>query len=213
MLRFGYAYGTAYSESQVSEFDQSSGFLIDINFSVSSTGSYATNFDFEIGMVDNNVWRTSYLPDFDLSADPTSVSVVGNTSATSTVTLHRLYGFSATVNLSATASAGGISCTLSANSLQMGGSDTSTLSCRGSPGTYSVVVEGNGGYSAHNASITVNLSATPTQPASILSMPLFYGGLGIAAVAAALIALLFLRRRPKTALVAPGDASTPATQA
>jgi hypothetical protein len=208
-------YGSVYSVSQVSEFDKSSGFLVDINFSVSSTGSFATKFDFEIGMVDNNVWRTSYIPDFDLSADPTSVSVVGNASATSTVTLHRLHGFSATVNLSATTSANDVSCSLSAHSLPMGGPDTSTLSCTGSAGTYTIIVEGNGGYSVHNASITVTVSAIPlfAQLIGVLSMPLVYGGIGVAAVVTALASFLFLRRKPRAAVVAPGVTSTPTTQA
>jgi hypothetical protein len=95
----------------------------------------------------------------------------------------------------------------------MGGSDASTLSCFGSPGTYTVVVEGNGGYSLHNATITVKVSAIPlfTQFLNVLSMPLVYGGIGVGAVIAALVALLFLRRKPRAVVVAPSDASTHAT--
>jgi hypothetical protein len=206
----GSSYGMAFSGFVVSDFDQSSGFIIDIRFSVSSTGNYATRLDFTIGMVANNIWGTAYLPDFDLSTDPPSVNAVGNTSATSTVTLHRLHGFSATVHLSATTSSSDVSCSLSSYSLPMGGSDTSTLSCTGSPGTYAVTVEGNGGYSVHNASITVTVSAIPlfAQLIGILSMPLVYGGIGVAAVVTALGSFLFLRRKPRASAVTPGDAST-----
>ena len=205
----GSSYGMAFSGFVVSDFDQSSGFVIDIGFSVSSTGNYATRLDFTIGMVANNIWGTAYIPDFDLSADPPIVNAVGNASITSTVTLHRLHGFSATVGLSI-ASAGTVSCSLSANSLAMGSLDTSTLSCSVSPGTYTVVVEGDGGYSVHNASITVNVSAT--QPAGILAMPLVYGGIGVGGVLAVLVAFLFLRRRPRAAVLAPADGPAPATQ-
>src|SRR5205807_6328687 len=133
---------------------------------------------------------------------------------TSTITLHRLYGFTGTVNLSTARSASGLSCSLSPSNLPMGGSDTSTLSCRGSPGTYTVRVEGNGGYSVHNTSITFTMSAAPIspQPVSIFSMPLFYGGIGVAAVAATLVAF-FLRRKPAVVAVAPVETSPSASQA
>ena len=200
--------GISYSESVGLAFDQSSGFLIEINLSLRTTITGILALDFALGMVDNNVWRNAHMPDFDLSGDPTSVNIVGNTSGNSTIILHRLYGFSATVTLSTTVSASSISCSFSTNSLVMGSSDRSTLSCRGSPGTYNVRVDGNGGYSKHNTSITFTTSAAPTspQPASILSMPLVYGGIGVAAMVAALVAFLFLRRRPSGAVVASGDA-------
>jgi hypothetical protein len=208
----GSAYGTGYSGPAGFAFDRSSGFLIEFRLKLSTTGTSTTQLDLAIVMVDNNVWRNAHIPDFGLSADPTSVSLVGNTSGNSTITLDRRYGFSATVRLSDTVSSSGISCSFSPNSLRAGGSDTSILSCRGSPGTYAVRVDGNGGYSVHNTSITVTVTAAPIQPASILSMPLVYGGIGVAAVAAALVAFLFLRRKPSRAMTTPGDASPVGTQ-
>jgi hypothetical protein len=206
----GSAYGTTYSGPAGFAFDQSSGFLIEFRLKLSTTGTSTTELDLAIVMVDNNVWRNARLPDFDFSADPTSVSIVGNTSGNSTITLHRLYGFSATVKLSATASGSGISCSFSANSLRTGGSDTSILSCKGSQGTYNVKVEGNGGYSVHNTSITVTVRAAPIQPAGILSMPLFYGGIGAAVVIAVLVSFFF-RRKPSGAVIATGDSSSSTT--
>ena len=207
--------GFSYLQSLGFAFDQSSGLLIDINSSVRTTIHGILELDFAIGMIDNNVWRDAHIQDFDLAADPQSVNVAADTSGNSTITLHRLYGFTGTVSLSTTTSASGLSCSVSPISLPMGGSDTSTLSCRGSPGTYTVTVEGNGGYSVHSTSITVTLSATPipAQPASILSNPLFDGGIGIAAVVVAIAALVFLRRKPRSAVVVSGDASAPAVQA
>jgi len=75
------------------------------------------------------------------------------------------------------------------------------------------MVEGNGGYSVHNASFGVTVSATPlfAQLIIILSMPVVYGGVGVGAVLAALVALLFLTRKPRAVVVAPSDASTHAT--
>src|SRR6266571_5668545 len=211
----GSQYGTTYSGPAGFAFDQSSGLLVDFNIKLTTTGTSTTMLDIAIRMVDNNVWHNAYLPDFDLSADPTSVSATANISGNSTITLHRLYGFTGTVSLSTTTSASGLSCSVSPSSLPMGGSDTSTLSCRGSPGTYTVTVEGNGGYSVHSTPITVTLSAAPipAQPASILSNPLFDGGIGIAAIVVAIATLVFLRRKPRSAVVVSGDASAPAVQA
>jgi hypothetical protein len=209
----GSAYLTVYSGPAGFAFDQSSGFLIGFSLKLRTTGTSITDLDLSISMVDNNVWGNAHIPDFDLSANPINVNTAGSAAGNSTLTLQRLYGFSAIVKLSATASASGISCSFSANSLQNGGSDTSILSCRGSPGTYTVRVDGNGGYSMHNTSITVKVSTSPIQPASILSMPLVYGGIGVAAIVAALVAFLFLKRKPSGAIFAPGDASPGATQA
>jgi hypothetical protein len=204
--------GVPFLESLGFAFDQSTGFLIDVNVSLRTIIPGTVKLDFEIAMVDNNVWGNAHVPDFSLSADPTSVNIAGNASGNSTITLHRLYGFSATVSLTAPASASGISCSLSPSSLPMGGSDKSSLLCRSSSGTYTVRVEGNGGYSTHRTSITVTVKAgpLPSQPASSLSMPLVYGGIAVAAVVAALVAF-FLRRKPGRAGFLPSDGSPPAS--
>jgi hypothetical protein len=195
-------------------FDQSSGFLIDTNVSIRTIVPGTVSLDFEIAMVDNNVWGNAHVPDFSLSANPTSVSIVGDSSGNSTIVLQRNYDYSATVSLSATVAAS-ISCSFSSDSLAMGGSDRSILSCKGSPGTYNVTVEGRGGYSTHDTAITFMVTAPPkpTRPASNLSMPLVYGGIGIAGAAAALVAFLFFRRRNSGAGVAPGEAALLATRA
>jgi hypothetical protein len=206
--------GVAFLESFGFAFDQSSGFLIEINASFRTIIPGTVELDFAIAMVDNNVWGSAHVPDFSLSADPTGVNITGTAIGNSTISLHRLYGFSATVTLTAPVSASGLSCSLSLNSLPMGGPDKSTLSCRGSPGTNIVTVEGNGGYSTRDTSITVTVKASPlpTQPASNLSMPLVYGGIAVAAVVAALLAFLFLKRKPSGAEIATSDAPLPATQ-
>jgi len=207
--------GISYLQSFGFAFDQASGFLIGINSSVRTSVTGILDLDFAIEMVDNNVWGNAHLPDFDLGTDPTSLNVAANASGNSTITLHRFYGFSATVNLSVNSSPSGVSCSVSPNRFPMGGSDTSTLSCKGSPGTYTVMVEGNGGYSTHSTpiTVTVNSAAMPTHPASSLSTPLIYGGIGVAVVVAALVAFLVLRRRPDELVVSLGEASNSPAQA
>ena len=195
----------SYSEAIGLAFDQASGFLIRINLSVTTSIPGTLKLDVTIAMVDNNAWGSAHLPDFDLSADPTNVKTSENTFGNSSIILHRLYGYSGTVSLSAKSSASGISCSFSASNLAMGGSDGSTLSCRGAAGTYTVTVEGSGGYLTHDTSITLTVSTTPkpTRPASNLSVPFIYGGISVAASFAALIVFLFLRRKPHGSEVAP----------
>src|SRR5438552_1117234 len=304
--------GSSFSTSSGFAFDQLSGVLIEVSFSITTTG-YAGDIQisFALGMVDNNIWGTAILPDFDLSANPTTVEIVGSATGTSTITLTRSNDFAASVKLTATPSSSSITLSLSSNSLATGAADTLSLSCTGSPGAYTVTIDGNGGYSIHSASVSVSIIASPdfqishsgpisfqtgssgtatititaqngytstttlevssapsgltcnlnnnsisgygsvtltcsgqpgsytvtvkatgggtshstdtpvtfsaapasTQPASSLPMPLVYGGIGIAVIVAGLVAFLFIRRKPSGVAVAPGDASTPATQA
>jgi hypothetical protein len=135
-------------------FDQASGLFLDISISYSITGSNGGQVDFSIGMVDNDIWLTS--PDFGLSANPTSIDIPLDGSGTSTITLTRLYGFSTGVALRATTSASGISCSLS-STLATSGHDASTLSCRGSPGAYTVIVKANASYLMRTVSVTMNI--------------------------------------------------------
>jgi hypothetical protein len=156
----GISNGTPYSSTAGFAYDQSSGFLIEINLSI-KIALASTELDFRLGMVDNNIWGTAFLPDFTLSANPTTVNIAGSSTGTSTITLSRTYGFSATVKLTTTPSSSGITCSLSSNSLANSGSDTSTLSCTGAPGTYTVAIDGNGGYSIHSASVSLSITASP----------------------------------------------------
>lgn len=196
--------GVTYSQSLGFAFDQSSGLLIELKSSLRTTTVGILSLDFTIVMVDNNVWGAAHMPDFGLSAAPSTINVTGNSTVNSTITLHRLYGFSATVSLSAISSASSLSCSLSPTELSTGGSDASKLSCNGSPGTYTVTVDGNGGYSTHSTPITiiVNAGPIPSQAASNLPTPLIYGGIGAVAIVAGLFAVLLLRRKPSEISIA-----------
>ena len=154
--------GYSLSSSSGFAFDQASGVFIEISFSFASTTIAGSSLiKFALGMVDNNLWGTAILPDFSLSADPTTVNISGSATGTSTITLTRSNSFSATVKLTAAPSSSSITCSLSSSTLAMGGPDTSTLSCAGSPGTYAVSVSGDSGYSIHSASVSVSVAASP----------------------------------------------------
>jgi len=108
------------------------------------------------------------IQDFTLTASPTSVTVKAGTAGTSTITVTSLQNFSGTVALANTVSPPtGLACTLSPASIVLGVSGTSTLSCSGSAGAYTVTVNGTSGALSHLANVTVTvqdfaLTANPT---------------------------------------------------
>ena len=136
-------------------FDRESGVFIEIVSSLSGTGPYGSfQIEFAVRMVDNNIWLDSSLPDFSLDANPATVNVDQGSLGTSTITITRTDSFFPTITLTATSSPNTLNCSFSHRSLAAGSSDTSTLSCTGSPGTYTVTVMANGGYTSHEKSVT-----------------------------------------------------------
>src|SRR2546422_4986077 len=204
------------------QFDQSTGLFVKLSFSSLTIISYqgyqqTSESDSAFGMVDNNVWSspgTSY-PDFGISIAPTSVSTVQTSHANSTITITRMRGFNATVALSTASSSSSLTCTLSQTRLVKGGTDKSILSCTGSPGSYSVTVTGNSGYTTHPATATINIQTTPpakAAPSTILDLlqtPAGYGGIAAAGIIIALLALLFTRRKRAAPQPTPGSSNTP----
>src|SRR5206468_722283 len=102
-------------------------------------------------------------PDFSLTASPNSVSFVVNNSATSTIALDSIGGFSGNVSLNATSSPAGLStsCSLSI----MSGSQTSTCALGGSTaGSYAVTITGTSGSLVHTASVSVEVTPPVVVP-------------------------------------------------
>ena len=143
-------------------FDQASGIFVEVSFFYSTTGAAGNSqVSFDIGMVDNNIWLNSNLPDYSLNLNPDTVSITGSATGTTSITLTRLYGFSATVSLKETPSSSSLRCSLSQNSLVAGASDSSSLSCQGSPGSFTVALQGNGSFILHTVTIAVNIASAP----------------------------------------------------
>ena len=109
-------------------------------------------------------------PDFMISTSPTSVRVNAGTAGTSTITVSSLNGFNGAVSLTASVSPStGLTCNLNPTSVTTpsGGSATSSLSCSGSAGTYTVTVTGTSGNLSHTAIVTYTvqdftIAASPT---------------------------------------------------
>src|SRR2546425_1437568 len=210
-------YGSVITSTEV-QFDQSTGLVAKLlfSFTVDSYGG-SSKIAAAIGMVDNNIWSsppsTSY-PDFGISTTPPTVSTVQTSHADSTISITRMRGFNATVALTATSSGSSLTCTLSQTKLVKGGTDKSVVSCTGSPGSYTVTVTGNSGYTTHPATATINIQNTPpakAAPATILDLlqtPAGYGGIAAAGIIIALLALLFTRRK-RAPQPTPGPSNAP----
>src|SRR6266487_2447610 len=123
--------------------------------SLSCTGSAGTHTVTVTGIsesLSHSATVTYNVQDFTVTASPTSISVPAGTTAYSTVSVSSLNSFSGTVILAATVSQQGLSCTLSSTNIT--GSGSSTLSCVGTPGSYSVTVLGTSGPITHSIVLT-----------------------------------------------------------
>jgi hypothetical protein len=109
------------------------------------------------GSLSHSTTVTVTAKDFSLTASPTTVTTTAGTPASSTITLVPLQGFTGTISL--TSSVAGLTCALSATSIVLGASQTSTLTCSStSAATYTVTVTGTSGSLSH--SVTVNYAIT-----------------------------------------------------
>ena len=197
--------------STVFEFDQQTGIFVNLSVSFSANSQYGGSNSFEtaFGMVDNNIWSsppsTSY-PDFGISIAPTTISTVQSSHANSTITITRMREFNATVKLTLASSSNSLTCTLSQSKLVKGGTDTSLLSCTGSPGSYTVTVTGDSGYSTHTAQEKIDVGTASSSSStsqtitpnflSYLVNPTVDIGIAAAGIIIALLALLLTRRKP-----------------
>jgi len=107
--------------------------------------------------------------DFSVSASPIAVPVNAGAAGTSTITVAPINGFTGTVTMMSTISPAGLTCSLSPSSVVLGGSQTSTLSCSGPAGLYTVTVTGTSGSMTHTVTVTYTVqdfSVTPS-PTSV----------------------------------------------
>jgi len=161
---------------------------------VSCTTTVAGNYTLTItgtsGSLSHSTTAILRFQDYNISANPVSITVNAGTAAASTVTVTALNGFTGLVNLSANITA----CTLVPTSLT--GSGNSTLSCTFAPaGTFHVTVTGASGSLSHSATITytvqdftingipasvaVNVGAAGTSTVTITGVNGFAGTVGL----------------------------------
>ena len=138
----------------------------------SNPGSYTVTITGTNGSVAHNtaVAATVTTPDFSLSASPNSVSFVVNDSATSTVALQSVNGFSGTVDLTTASAPIGVTTVCSPSSLVGNASATCTLNAS-SIGSYTATITGTSGSLTHATSIDVTVTPVPIPDFSLLADP------------------------------------------
>ncbi|HZD12184.1 MAG TPA: hypothetical protein VE177_01525, partial [Candidatus Binatus sp.] len=94
------------------------------------------------------------IQDFSINANPSPVSMIAGSQASSTISASGLNGFTGTVSFTSTVSSPLLACTISPTSISLPSSATSSLSCSGASGVYTVIVTGSSGSLTHPAIIT-----------------------------------------------------------
>jgi len=153
-------YGSSFLLSTVFTFDQQSGVFIGISFNSTITSLYGNSQTaFALGMVDNNIWLSSTLPDF-MIGPILPITFQAGGSGTTTITLTGQNGFSSTISLSVV-TVSDLTCTLDRYTIQ--GSGTATMTCESQPvpdnptrGS-TVMIHAVSGYSTQSAQTTVTV--------------------------------------------------------
>jgi subtilase family serine protease len=99
-------------------------------------------------------------PDFSLSASPASVSVTQGSTATSTITITKLNGFTGTATLSASGLPAGVTAAFGTNPITTTSVVTFTASATATTGTASVTITGTSGTLTHTTIISLTVNAT-----------------------------------------------------
>jgi len=147
---------------------------------LSTHGSYTIQIDAHGGlpMFDRylNLTLTVLNPDFTVAASPGAVSASSGAAGNSTIIV-RTFGLFHIVDLAVSVSPGGVNCTLSKTSTPIGGGYpflwNSTLSCRGSPGTYSITITGKSGSLIHSATVMMSVGGSAAKPPGTKGFTLF----------------------------------------
>jgi hypothetical protein len=129
-----------------------------------SAGSYTVTVTGTSGSLSHQVSVTYNVADFAVSASPTSVSALAGASASSTVTVAPVNAFTGTVALTTIITPAGLTCAFNPANIVLGVSQTSTLSCSGSAGTYTVTVSGTSGGLSHTATVTYSVTDFTLSP-------------------------------------------------
>lgn len=154
----------------------------------------------------NSAWSTaiaevgSLAPDLIMSAKPSNIILVAGGTGNATITVAS-YKFTGTVTLTVSATPTGLSCTLNPNTIVLGTSATTKLSCTGSlTGLYNVTVTGTSGPLSRSVSMAATVqpsqsvggSTVPIDKARIL---FFYAVPSLAISALFLLVTIATRRR------------------
>jgi len=117
-----------------------------------------------------NPWTPTPLPNFSITASPTSLTIQQGSSDTSVITITSINGFNQPVQLTVYRAPSGVTTTLNPEQVTPppDGSTTSTLtvsvSTTATPGSYTLTVVGTNGTITHSVDITLEITAPLNQP-------------------------------------------------
>jgi len=139
-------------------------------------------------------------PDFTFTANPANMTVQAGNTASSSLILTSLNGFTGTILLSIDSSSSFASLDPQSVTLYDGRTGSSMLTIRPSstlpPGRYNIRITAVSGSTSHNVTVQIIVTTLPAQRILGLNPPTFYMATGFLGVAIAIAAsLLFLRRK------------------
>jgi len=104
--------------------------------------------------------------DFSITAAQSSLSVTAGNSASDTVTVSALNGFTGTVSLSASGVPSGATASFNPASITGSGNSTLTIATgTAAAGTYTLTITGSSGSLSHSATVTLNINPSTSLPA------------------------------------------------
>jgi hypothetical protein len=123
-------------------------------------------------------------PNFSLAASPTSVAISQGAAGTSTVTITRLNGFTASVTMSASGLPSGVTAAFSPNPGTTTSKLTLTASATATTGPATVTITGTSGSLTHTTTVSLTVNAAPNfaLSASPTSVSIAKGGSGTSAI-------------------------------
>jgi hypothetical protein len=121
-------------------------------------GTYTVTLSVYAGGITHNISITLVVPTFQLTGNPSSISFKQSFSASTTITVTSLNGYSGIIIFSGTVSAPGLICLLTPASVTLGTSATATLTCQGTKGSYTVTITGANNSMSHSVSILVTVN-------------------------------------------------------
>jgi len=149
------------------------------------------------GFIVNSLTVMVKITDFSVSTSSPSLTLETGSTGTITISLTAENSFSDTTALSVASTPQGLSCTLATTSIP--GSGSTTLTCQGQPGNYTVTIIATSGSTAHETTMAVQVNPTtptsPLQPPGILTQAIFYAVIASATIIAVIAAYLLQRRK------------------